>query len=325
MAWQGPDPIVSNALAELGIATAYYPLKGPMRTRGVLALNATGSGQGAFHARGEFFQAVASVVAIALERLHYVEVAEGSRLETASERLRSSVLSALSHDLRTPLTALVGLADTLKYAQPPLPDSAREAVEGISEQALGMSSLVTNLLDMARLHAGPVRLHREWQLLEEAVGASTRALGPALAGHELKIDLARDLPLVEFDAVLIERVLCNLLDNAAKYAPAGTVIEISACRDGPMVRIAVCDRGPGFPPGRQDELFGMFRRGTPESAKPGVGLGLAICRTIVEAHGGEIAAANRDGGGACVAFTLPLGTPPVIDEEPAAAGGGGRP
>jgi two-component system, OmpR family, sensor histidine kinase KdpD len=184
---------------------------------------------------------------------------------------------------------------------------------------------VTNLLDMARLHAGPVKLHREWQLLEEAVGASTRALGPALAGHEVRIDLAPDLPLVEFDAVLIERVLCNLLDNAAKYAPAGTAIEISARREGAVARIAVCDRGPGFPPGRQDELFGMFRRGAPESAKPGAGLGLAICRTIVEAHGGDITAVNRDGGGACVAFTLPLGTPPAIDEEPGAAGGEERP
>lgn len=325
MAWKGPDPIVSNALADLGIATAYYPLKGPMRTRGVLALNAAGDGQDALRERREFFQTVASVVAIALERLHYVEVAEGSRLETASERLRNSVLSALSHDLRTPLTALVGLADTLTYAQPPLPASARETIEGIKDQARGMSSLVTNLLDMARLHAGPVTLRKEWQPLEEVVGAATRLFAPALAGRDVHIGLAPDLPLVEFDAVLIERVLCNLLDNAAKYAPAGTPIEISARREGPVARIAVCDRGPGFPPGRHDELFGMFRRGAPESAKPGVGLGLAICRTIVEAHGGAITAANREGGGGCVAFTLPLGTPPAIDEEPGAAGGEGRP
>jgi len=216
---------------------------------------------------------ISSLVGIAIERLHYVDVAQATQVQIVSERLRSSILSALSHDLRTPLTALVGLADSLALAKPPLEATALETAEAIHEQALRLSGLVGNLLDMARLHAGSVTLRKEWQLLEEVVGASIQLLGRSLANHRIRVALSRDMPLVEFDAVLVERVLCNLLENAAKYSPPGSEIEIAGEMKEGFAEVSVCDHGPGFPLDKQDAMFEMFVRGAVESATPGVGLG----------------------------------------------------
>ena len=246
------------------------------------------------HEHHELLETVASLVAIAIERLHYVEVANSAQLQMVSERLRSSILSAVSHDLRTPLTALVGLADSLSIAKPPLPDQHRGTAEAIRDQAMRLSGLVGNLLDMARLNAGEVKLRKEWQPLEEVIGASLKLLEKNLADHPIAVRLPTGLPLLEFDAVLIERVLCNLLENAAKYSRPGSPVEISARRLDTVVEVAVCDQGPGIPAGQGPDIFEMFVRGARESAKPGVGLGLAICRAIIEGHGGSISAGNRD-------------------------------
>ena len=177
-----------------------------------------------------------------------------------------------------------------------------------------MNSLVNNLLDMARLQSGAVKLNRQWQPLEEVVGSALKAVASTIAGRPVSVDLPPDLPLLEFDAVLMERVLVNLLENAAKYTPAGSPIGIGAAPgEGDTVRIWVDDRGPGLPPGKEEEIFKKFERGQKESATPGVGLGLAICRAICEAHGGTIRAENRRGGGARFVFSLPRGNPPVVD------------
>jgi two-component system sensor histidine kinase KdpD len=292
----------------------YYPLRGSTRIRGVLAV-APKDDSVVLQENHPLLEAVASLIAIAVERLHYVDVAQQAQLQMASERLRSGVLSALSHDLRTPLTILVGLADSLAMSRPPLADKQKETAAAVRDQSLRLCGLVENLLDMARLHAGEVKLRREWQPLEEVVGASLKLLERGLAEHPLRVDLPPDLPLLEFDAVLIERVLCNLLENAAKYSPTGSPIEIAARLNGAMVEVAVSDHGRGIPPGRQDRIFEMFVRGAPESPTPGVGLGLAICRAIVEAHDGTISATNRAPSGACFTFTLPVGNPPEIIEE----------
>jgi len=305
----------SDEIASLGYAPIYLPLRASMRIRGVLAVRFEASSPEPSAATISLLEALASLIAIAVERLHYVEVAQASEVRMLTERLRSSILSALSHDLRTPLTALVGLADSLFLVKPALPPTALETAQALHEQAERLAGLVGNLLDMARLNAGQVTLRREWQPLEEVVGASIKLLGSGLAAHPLKIELAPDLPLLEFDAVLIERVLCNLLENAAKYSPAASPLELRAALQGDSVEISVLDRGPGFPAQQRDELFEMFVRGASESGKPGTGLGLAICKAIVEAHRGRISAANRPDGGACVSFTLPRGTPPVVEEE----------
>lgn len=324
MAFDQGEP-VEDSFSGYGYGAGYFPLKAPMRIRGVIVFVPDKQHRGVVQELKPLLATVASLVAIAVERLHYVEVAHTTQMQIVSERLRSSILSALSHDLRTPLTALVGLADSLALTKPPLPAVALETAEAIHEQAVRLSNLVGNLLDMARLHAGQVRLRKEWQPLEEVIGASIQLLGSSLANYPVRVTLARDLPLLEFDAVLIERVFCNLLENAAKYAQPGSSIEIAARRQDGNVEVSVCDQGPGFPPDKQDTLFDMFARGVPESATPGVGLGLAICHAIIEAHNGTISASNRPEGGACVTFTLPMGSPPAIEEEVDDGNGKGRP
>lgn len=178
-----------------------------------------------------------------------------------------------------------------------------------------MSALVNNLLEMARIESGEVKLRRQWQPLEEVVGSALKAAQPALARHRVEVALAAQMPLVEFDATLIERVLYNLLENAGKYTPPGTLVTLAAhTAEGHLV-VSVSDAGPGIPKGQEEAIFEKFTRGARESATPGVGLGLAISRGIVEAHGGRIFAANIPGGGARITFTLPLGTPPSVPTE----------
>ena len=318
MTFERGTPVECPQLADSGYAVLYLPMKSPMRVRGVIAIAPADALAEPLLGQRERLETMASLAAIAVERIHYVDVAQHTQVQVVSERLRSSILSAISHDLRTPLTALVGLADSLTVSKPPLAEVAQETAEAIRDQAERLSGLVGNLLDMARLHAGEVSLHKEWQPIEEVIGSSIKLLGRALAEHPVKVALAGDLPMVEFDAVLIERVFCNLLENAAKYSPPGSPIEIAARVQEPWFEVSVSDKGQGFAlkEGQAGQaLFEMFVRGEAESSKPGVGLGLAICSAIVEAHAGAISATNRPQGGACVTFTLPLGEPPLIEAE----------
>lgn len=291
------------------------PLRGSTRMRGVLVVSVKHDDQVLLQQQRSLLVAVASLMAIAIERLHFVEVAQTSQVQIASERLRTSILSALSHDVRTPLTVMYGLADTLALSKPPLSSSARETVIAIREQALRLNNMVSNLLDMARMQAGYVKLRKEWQPLEEVIGASIKMLGTGLQGHAVKVSLPADLPMIEFDAVLMERVFCNLLENAAKYSPNTADINVRAQVSDAMIEISVCNAGAGFPTDRLNRIFDLFERGSVESVVPGFGVGLAICRAIVEAHGGSIRALNPASGGGCVCFTLPRGTPPQIEGE----------
>ncbi|WP_084545011.1 DUF4118 domain-containing protein [Derxia gummosa] len=301
------------------------PLAAPMRTRGVLAI-ALAADAGPEQRR--LLDLCASLLAISLERIHYIDVAQAATVQMESERLRNALLGAISHDLRTPLAGLVGLADTLALARPPLPDEAARTAAAMRETALRMSALVTNLLDMARLESGAVTPRRAWLPLDEPVGGALAACAGVLAGRPVATDLPAELPLLHLDAVLFERVLVNLLENAAKYTPPGTALRIAARladgaagdgdagrgrADAGAVQLTIDDDGPGLPPGREEALFEKFARGERESATPGVGLGLAICRAIVAAHGGTIRAENRAGGGARFTITLPRGTPPADD------------
>lgn len=300
-------------------SSGYFPLKASARVRGVMAVSFKRQDMLALQEHYDLLEAVASLIAIVAERLHYVEVANSSQLQIQTERLRSSILSALSHDIRTPLTALTGLADSLSVARPPLPARQQEMASAIRDQAIRLSGLVANLLDMAKLNAGDVKLRKEWQPFEEVVGSSIKLLESALGAHPVHVQLPADLPLLEFDSVLIERVMCNLLENATKYSPPGAAIEISARDMGEHVEVSVRDRGPGVDGAQQKTIFELFVRGAKESAKPGVGLGLAICRAIVESHGGTIRVENEPSGGACFTFTMPKGHPPSVEEESAAA------
>ena len=299
-----------------GSELLYVPLRAPMRTRGVLAIKASKRRLLMIPEQRRHLDTFAVLVAIALERVHYVEVAQQALITMESERLRNSLLAALSHDLRTPLASLVGLAEWLELTKPELAGVQRDTARAIAEQARRMSAMVNNLLDMARIQSGEVKLRREWQSVEEVVGSALKAAEPALANHRVEIALPRDLPLVEFDAKLIERVLYNLLENAGKYTPAGTVIGIGADASEGQLLVTVSDTGPGIPEGQREAIFEKFTRGSRESATPGVGLGLAISRAIVEAHRGKIwAEVNPGGVGARFCLTLPLGKPPAPTVE----------
>ncbi|MCW5300290.1 DUF4118 domain-containing protein [Herbaspirillum lusitanum] len=310
------DQAAGRGTATLPAAQALYlPLNATMRTRGVLAFVAEDPLQLALPENRQMLEIFCSQIAMAIERLHYAEVAQDALVTMESERLRNSLLSAISHDLRTPLTSLVGSAEALAR-QPSLGADEREMAVTISEQSQRMSGLVENLLDMARLQSGGITLNRQWNSIEEVVGTALRLLNKTLGERRVETHLPADLPLVRFDAVLIERVFANLIENAVKYAPAGEIIVVDAKANAGLMEISVIDRGPGFPAGMEERAFEKFTRGDTESSTPGVGLGLAICRAIVDAHGGTIRALPADGGrGARVCFTLPLDKPPALPEE----------
>jgi two-component system sensor histidine kinase KdpD len=304
-----------------GSEVLYVPLRAPTQARGVLAVKARNRRLLRIPEQRQLLDTFAALIAIALERVHYVEVAQDALVRMESERLRNSLLAALSHDLRTPLTVLVGLAESLTLTKPPLSPAQFESAEAIQDEARRMGTLVSNLLDMARIESGEVKLNLQWQPLEEVVGAALNATRGMLKQHLVDVHLPRDLPLVRIDALLIERVLVNLLENASKYTPPGSKIMLTAEVVAHQLSVSVSDNGPGLPAGREEVVFQKFTRGDRESATPGVGLGLAICRAIVESHQGKIVAVHRPGGGARFTFTLPLGQPPAAAEEAEAAHG----
>lgn len=326
---QGFDPQVADWAfrhgQSAGLATAtlaaqpwhYVPLQAPMRVRGVLALSPAQPRWLLIPEQAQQLDTLARQIAIALERVHYVEVAQQAVVEMESERLRNALLGAISHDVRTPLTALIALAESLQTLPP---EEHANAARAIVAQAHELHALVSNLLDMARLESGiaggAVNLRRDWQSVEEVVGSAIRAARTSLGSTVVQTALDPGLPLVEFDAVLIERVLVNLLENATKYGAPPIVVGARA-ELGALV-LTVRDHGPGLPAallGHEQKLFDKFTRGEAESATPGVGLGLAICKAVVSAHGGEITAENARDGGAEFTVTLPRREPP----EPAEA------
>ncbi|MBF0192045.1 MAG: DUF4118 domain-containing protein [Magnetococcales bacterium] len=294
----------------------YVPLKAPSRLCGVLALVPDETLWELPPGQRQLLDTSATLIAIALERVHYVLLAQDSQVSMESERLRNSLLSAISHDLRTPLTVITGLTDAMRMASPALSEPHIGLAEAIRDEVSRTITMVNNLLDMARMQMGRVVLKRGWQTLEEVIGLSMNHCAALLTRHGVRIELPADLPLLEMDTGLMERVFNNLLENAAKHTPPGSVIVVAAGVEGASVKVSVCDNGPGVPPGMESRLFEKFTRGKMESTVVGFGLGLAIVRAIVEAHGGAVWAENRLEGGACFHVLLPVGNPPVIPEEP---------
>ena len=299
-----------------GADALYLPLVAAHRVVGVLAALPARRERLFIPEQRHLLETFAGQIAAALERVQLAsERAELAR-KAETESVRNSLLNAISHDLRTPLAVLVGASSSLTENPESLSDDARrELAATIHDEALRMTVLVNNLLDMARLESGAAPLTREWSSLEEIVGSVLARLKGTLAGHPVRVELSPDLPLLSVDPVLIEQVLANLLENAAKYTPAGTPIDIGANATPQGIVVEVADRGPGFPPDDDVKLFDKFYRGRSEAAQSGVGLGLAICKAIVSAHGGTIVAANRAGGGAVFRFVLPANAPPPIESE----------
>jgi two-component system sensor histidine kinase KdpD len=250
--------------------------------------------------------------ALAVERARLADEAQDARVRAETERLRSSLLTSVSHDLRTPLATITGAATTMLESGDRLePRTQHELLESIRGEADRLNRIVHNLLEMTRLESGGLHLRREWHPLEEVVGAALGQLAHQLGSRRVTVNVPADLPLVPIDDVLIEQLLVNLLDNAVKYTAPDAGIRIIASATDTSVTVEVADRGPGLPRGEEDHVFGKFYRATADGRR-GAGLGLAICRGIVQAHGGRIWAQNLPEGGVAFLFTLPLtGTPPL--------------
>nr|MBI3614511.1 sensor histidine kinase KdpD [Nitrospirota bacterium] len=299
-----------------GAGALYLPLVGAQGPVGVLAVRPSRPGRLFDPEQLHLLETFAGQIALAIERVRLAEEAHRSQVLAETERMRNAILSSVSHDLRTPLATVTGAASSLLEGRDRLDAAARQDLaKAIYGEAARLDRLVKNLLDMTRLEAGAVQPKKEWHPIEEIVGAALTRLEGRLQGHPVRTQFPPDLPLVRLDGVLIEQVLVNLLENALKYASPDGPIELSASRADDAVTVEVADRGPGLQPGDEQRIFDKFYRGS-QARKGGVGLGLTICRGIVEAHGGRIWAENRPGGGAVFRFTLPLdATQPTVEPE----------
>jgi len=299
-------------------AAMYVPIVAGEQVVGVLGLSADEATFFRDPARRRLLEALSSQGAAALERLALAERSRKTSVEFEAERLRTALLSSLSHDMRTPLASIEGAASTMLEG-PPAPDPrVRDLAGTIVQESRRMGRLVANLLDMIRVESGALQVQKEWQLLSDVVGVALLRTEDQLREHPLTTRLPTDLPLVPVDEILLEQVFVNLLENAARHTPAGTPIEIGAVAQPGEVVVTLADRGPGIPPGEEERIFEKFHR-LGSSPGRGVGLGLTICRGIVTAHGGRIWAEARPGGGALFRFTIPItGSPPALAREAAA-------
>jgi two-component system sensor histidine kinase KdpD len=257
--------------------------------------------------RLHLLESLAKQMALALQVEHLQRTALEAQIAAETERLRASLLGSVTHDFQTPLAAIMGSASSLLDLKSKFDDRlAQEMLTNIYDEADRLSRLITNLLDIARLESGSLKLRKELQPLEEVVGAALNRLERKLAGRSVTVSLPPDLPMVPLDGALVENVFLNLLENSLKYTPPGSALSLQAVLKGNEIEIEMTDNGPGFPPEDLERIFEMFYRGTEDSDRKGYGLGLSICRAIVEAHGGRIWAVNLAGGGAAVRFTFPL-------------------
>ena len=297
-----------------GVPYQILPLKSAARTWGLVVVEPANLRQLMIPEQQRLLETFTLLVASALERLTLTASEEQARLKSERESLRNSLLAALSHDLRTPLTVLFGQAEILTLDLASEGSKHAPQANEIRQHVLNTTRLVNNLLDMARIQSGGFNLHKEWLTLEEVIGSALRMLEPGLGGRHIQLDLPDPLLLVHVDGPLFERVLINLLENAVKYTGPQAQIGIAAHVDPHHLLLEVWDNGPGIPPGQEQAIFDKFARGNKESAIPGVGLGLAICQAIVEVHGGTISAETRPQGGACFRVTLPREAPPELEE-----------
>ena len=289
-----------------GTEGTYLPLLGADSLVGVLGIQPLTPESRLSISQMQLLDAFAGQVAMAIERCNLAVEAEHVRLQMETEQLRNTLLSAVSHDLRTPLTGITGAASLLVERNEQLSNSARlDLAESILDESDRLNRLVANLLDMTRLDAGAIPLQRVLQPIEEVVGVVLNRLERQLREHPVETRLPSDLPPVMIDGLLIQQVLVNLLDNAAKFAEPGTPIELSAFQKNDELMVEVSDRGPGFPVGEEKRIFEKFYRVDGQS-RTGSGIGLAICRSIIELHNGTIVAENRPGGGTTIRFSMPL-------------------
>ncbi|MBN1443986.1 MAG: sensor histidine kinase KdpD [Planctomycetes bacterium] len=296
------------------------PLLGPDGAAGVLMIRPADAGQLLMPEQRRLLETFAGQVTLALERDRFSERLHSTLAKAESEKLRSALLSSVSHDFRSPLATIAGASSSLLEAGDGLDTGAQqELLRSIFDDANRLSHLVDNVLHMTRIESGHLRVHREWNIVEDLVGSALTHISRQIKDRPVATRIPEGMPLVSVDGVLIEQVLINLLDNASKYSPAGSPIEISARADGRRVVVAVADRGPGLGAHEKERVFEKFYRGAAGDRRGprGAGLGLAICQAAAELHGGRIWVEDREGGGASFCLALPLDDqpPPISVEE----------
>lgn len=289
----------------------YLPLATARGTIGVLGVRRSEKQTVLRPDQVHLLEAFSNQLALGLERERLAEETEQAKMRIEAERLQNALLSSVSHDFRTPLAVITGAASSIVETGSQLDPAAREDLaRTIFEEADRLGRLISNLLEMTRLSSGAVDLRVEWHSLEEIVGSTLSRLDRRLVGRTVQLEIPEDLPLIAADGLLLEQLLVNLVENAVRYSPAGSPLELSARRAGEQIEVEIRDRGPGLAPGEETLVFEKFFRGSAGRDARGAGLGLAICRAVVEAHGGTIEAQNREGGGAVFRFHLPVGEPP---------------
>ena len=301
---------------------AYFPLRGSSSVQGILVLASNFQVPQPASEEFDFFCMFMAQIAQTMERIRWSDDAREASFQIESEALRNSLLTAISHDLRTPLTRILGSASALSEQEATLTTEERlEFSTTIQNEARHMVDVMNKVLDMARLTSGRLIPHAEWNALEEILGSALARLETSLCRRTVTIDLPENLPLVKVDAVLFQQVLINLIDNAIKYTPQDSPISIKASMDdeGGM-KISVADRGPGVAPADRERLFQKFHRLEPESTQTGAGLGLALCRSIMEAHHGQVCLEPREGGGSVFVIRLPVTEQPNVDHLNEAGG-----
>jgi two-component system sensor histidine kinase KdpD len=294
----------------------YLPMATPNGVVGVLAVQAKKWSESLSLEARQLLDTFATQIAFAVERNRLSDESQQARVQIETEKLRSSLLSAVSHDLRTPLAAIAGSASSLSEALDSLDAAARrELLKTICQESDRLTRLVENLLHMTRLSSGRIALNRQWLPLDEVIGSALHRMERHLAGREVRVELADGLPLASLDDVLIESVFVNLLDNSVKYSDPGSPLEIRVEEVADGIAVEIADRGRGLFPGDERRIFEIFYRGPgTRPDRRGTGLGLAICKAIVQAHGGTIEARNRLEGGTIVRFVIPHdGAPPSLD------------
>lgn len=306
----------------LGFAKALYlPLSTEQGTQGVLGIYSNDRKAFFDPERIRLLEAFTGLAAMAINRVKLAEQARESLSLIESERLRTALFNSLSHDLRTPLASIIGGVTGLLEDQNVVysPEVRKELLKTILHGAERMNRFISNLLDMARLESGMLRLNKEWCDLQDIIGVAINRLGDTLTRRPLDIDIQERLPLVQADGILIEQVLVNLLDNALKYSETASKIKVSIRQEGKQLMIVVANRGQSIPETDLSKVFDKFYRLSSPLQVSGTGLGLAICKGFIEAHGGDIWAENNKLGGVTITFTLPLtdqflGIVPEINE-----------
>ncbi len=308
-AWDHDRPAGRGADTLPGAKRLYLPLKTGRQPIGVVGLDNDKQGPLLTPEQQRLFDALADQAALAIERIQLVDDVDRAKLTAEADKLRSALLTSMSHDLKTPLSAIMGAAGTLREYYTSLPETDRvELLSTVVDESERLNRFIANLLDMTRIESGATEPNASFHYVGDIVGTALRRADKIMAQHTAKVDIPSDLPMLKLDAVLFEQVLFNLLDNAAKYSSTGSTIRIRAWAEGTSVFLQVMDEGPGIPPDDLERIFDTFYRVRKRDyVRAGTGLGLSICRGFIEAMGGTISAGNRtDVLGAVFTIAMPL-------------------